>query len=142
MGIETEAIIKKEIIELHRFFEDWAKARIPENEDSLSRLKQALADDFIIITPGAQAISKHGLVEMITKGYGNFADHSQKYKIWIEDIHYRRFSGKLFLATYKEWQNVNQEVKGRLSTALFSSDSGTPGRLKWHHVHETWIQDK
>ena len=128
---------KKEIIELHQFFEDWAKGKIPQN--AIDRLHSVLASAFIIITPEAQMIRKKQLIEMIESGYGQFGTQSDQYKIWIEDVDSRKVSPDTFLSTYKEWQNINGAEQARQSTVFFQLENSQPNGLLWQHVHETWI---
>jgi len=128
---------KKEIIELHKFFEDWAKGTIQQKE--LKRLRSVLAQEFIIVTPEAQMIRKDQLIEMIESGYGKFDTHSDQYRIWIEEVSSRKVTPDTILATYKEWQNINGTEKARLSTVLFQQKDDLPNGLLWQHVHETWI---
>lgn len=43
------------------------------------------------------------------------------------------------LVTYEEWQEIGQETRGRISTALVERDPGTGG-FTWLHMHETWLE--
>jgi hypothetical protein len=47
----------------------------------------------------------------------------------------------MLLATYEEWQVIEGETRGRLSTALFRNREGTPNGIEWVHLHETWMSD-
>lgn len=128
---------KKEIIELHTFFEDWAKGKIQQKK--LRRLRSVLAPEFIIITPEAQKIRKVQLLEMIESGYSKFDTQSDQYNIWIEEVNSRQVTSNTFLSTYKEWQNINGTEQARLSTVLFQQKDDLPNGLLWQHVHETWF---
>jgi len=128
---------KKEIIELHQFFEDWAKGDIQQNE--LDRLHSVLAPEFTIVTPEAKMIRKNQLLEMIESGYSKFDTQANQYSIWIEEVSSRKVTSNTFLSTYKEWQIIDGTEQARLSTVLFQKKDNLPNGLLWQHVHETWI---
>jgi len=134
----NKANCRKEITELHRFFEDWATAQIPKSKEQVERLSGVLAPEFIIITPDAKQIDRKSLLGMIEKGYGRYRDNPEDYKIWIDDVQARKFGENSYLSTYKEGQKIKSEVKVRLSTVIFTSDASAPNGLLWQHVHETW----
>ena len=129
---------KKEIIELHRFFEEWATAKIPKTGQQLQRLSGVLAPEFVIITPGAEKIKRNSLLGMIRKGYGRYRENPDAYKIWIEDVQTRILGENSYLSTYLEGQKINDEIKVRLSTVIFTKEETASNGLLWQHVHETW----
>jgi len=128
---------KKEIIELHQFFEDWAKGDIQQNE--LDRWHCVLAPEVTIVTPEAKMIRKNQLLEMIESGYSKFDTQANQYSIWIEEVSSRKVTSNTFLSTYKEWQIIDGTEQARLSTVLFQKKDNLPNGLLWQHVHETWI---
>ena len=129
--------VQKEIVQLHEFFEAWFTGRIEQNEENLRRLADVIADEFLIVSPNANIIDKATLLTNVRKAYGSQSD--QPYSIRIENLHGRRLESQLFLAVYEEWQKVGDEDKGRLTTVVFGSKTGTPNSLEWLHVHETWL---
>ena len=62
--------------------------------------------------------------------------------IWIENFNFRQISNELFLVTYEEWQKIDTDNKGRLSTAIFQKYENKFNGINWLHVHETWLGEK
>lgn len=131
------AKVESEVIALHQFFEDWFNARIPDGDESFSRLEQSLAPDFAIVSPDGRLMERESLVKGLRGAYGT----RHGLRIWIENTQIRMGQGGLWLATYEEWQGVGNESKGRISTVLFVEDASAPGGLRWKHVHETYPPD-
>jgi len=128
--------IENEIFELHQFFQDWYNNQITPTEANFARCANVLAPDFTIIFPSGDKVSYQPLLNELWKAHNS---HSGM-RIWIENTQVLHQSGDLILATYEEWQEIENKVTTRLSTVLFQEDQSTPNRLKWLHVHETWIK--
>mmetsp|Transcript_14727 Transcript_14727/g.58912 ORF Transcript_14727/g.58912 Transcript_14727/m.58912 type:complete len:109 (+) Transcript_14727:375-701(+) len=61
-------------------------------------------------------------------------------RIWCDDVRLLQRDRGTALFSYREWQRVAGELRGRQASALFREDvAGTPNRLQWMHVHETWL---
>jgi hypothetical protein len=45
------------------------------------------------------------------------------------------------VGTYEEWQTVDGDAQGRISTAVMMPDPRMPNGLRWVHLHETWLAD-
>ena len=63
------------------------------------------------------------------------------HKIWIENLQVRHTVGSQAMVVYEEWQEIEGEARGRLSTAVLQRCEGTPNGLEWLHVHEVWLPD-
>lgn len=130
--------VEQEIVELHRFFEAWFRGRLPQDETSLARFADALADDFVIVTPDGVAIEKTEIVDAVRTSHG--VDPAAG--IWIKNVVTRTRSRTIIVATYEEWQQFGADTpRGRLSTVVLENDDGAPGELRWLHVHETWLPE-
>ena len=125
------ALVRKEIEDLHQFFEDWFTGKVGQD---ITRFSSTMASDFELIPPSGQLISRESIVSMITEGYNSQSDR----KIWVEDVKTRRL-GNHVIATYYELQTYEGEDTKRISTAIFSYDPSLPCSSLWHHVHETWV---
>ena len=131
--------IKKEIIDLHQFFEDWFNGKLKNTEEDFSRFTKVMGEGFEIISPFGTKTNRSALMEKLRNAYGLKSGSEKKYRIWIENVHTRKLEDNLFLITYKEWQEVDGVTKGRLSTAILKENSTNPNKIEWLHVHETWL---
>lgn len=126
--------IEKEIVELHQFFQDWFNGDIPADNAAFTRLTSVLAPNFKIITPDGQIIRRDALLQRLQQ-----AHQDQKgIRIWIEDVRVLQWLPQHVLVTYQEWQESENQVTVRQSSALFQETDNTPNGWRWLHVHETW----
>ena len=132
---------RREVIELHRFFQDWFRGELEPTAEAFARFDSVIAESFVIIGPGGQLFERPPLVDRLRRGHGGWRD-DEKSRIWIENVRLRHTAGELALLTYEEWQEIRGEVRGRLSSALFRACEGTPNRVEWLHVHETWLPEE
>jgi hypothetical protein len=134
--MEIESLVEKEIVDLHEFFEGWFSGRLTGNE--ISVLDDVIHDDFMLITPHADQINKSNLIEIINSNHGKTIDQ----KIWVENIQIRSTYNGVILATYTECQMKNEVETCRISSALFKKDDIARNKIKWIHLHETFIETK
>ncbi len=131
---------KKEVIELHRFFQDWNQGKLAKTEDQFRRFSGAVASDFEIVSPGGGSMSKTEILGRVREGHGS--SQGTDFRIWIENFSSRPIGDGLLLVTYEEWQSQDGKDIGRVSTAVFRREPGAPNGVVWLHVHETWLPDK
>lgn len=122
-------LVKNEIEDLHEFFTDWFNGKLEDYQ--FDRVEQALDKDFELITPRGEHFRRDQIVDLIRKAKG--ADPQRK--IWTEFISCKKF-GTIVVALYHELQDLGDKQTKRLSTAIFSIEP----KLKWLHVHETWVE--
>ena len=134
--MEIGSLVEKEIVELHEFFEGWFCGRLTGNE--ISVLDNVIHDEFILITPQADQIDKSRLKEIISSNHGKISDQ----KIWVENISIRSTFDGVILATYNECQKKNDVETCRLSSVLFKKDDSARNKIRWLHLHETFIETK
>jgi hypothetical protein len=125
----------REIEELHTFFVAWFTGTIPRTEANFARFTAAIAPDFALISPGGALLEHEDLVAWIRDAYGS----RTHFRIWIENFRLRRQLDGAAVVTYEEWQESDDGVTARLSTAVFLSDPSAPNGVRWLHVHETWM---
>ena len=132
---------KKEIIELHQFFEDWFNARIPDNDESFSRLKDSLSKEFTMITPSGTKIDRSSLLSNLKSMNGYYLKEHRPVSLWIEHISHVWVNDRFCLSNYEEWQGNKDrtEAKGRISSALFKKQEDAHNKVRWVYLHETWI---
>lgn len=127
-----------EVTELHRFFVEWMTAAVPRRAEVFSRAGNVFAPEFLIVSPRGSATARGQLIIELEGAHGA----RPGFEIWIENYQCRRVLGDLCLVTYEEWQRLNGETTGRLSSALFRRQDAAPNGVEWLHVHETWLPGK
>jgi len=132
---------RKEVLELHTFFEDWFNARLPDTDEAFSRLESVLDPDFLMITPGAKKIPYTTLLHNLRTMTRYYTPAEKPSSIWIRNIEAEKISESLCLVLYEEWQGNREKTdgKGRVSTAIFKKSRHSPNNVSWLHLHETWI---
>lgn len=126
---------KREVEELHHFFEQWFTGQL-STESEFERLTCVLAPGFELIAPHGARAPREGVLSGVKNTLGVFAADAQSFRIWIENVQLRHHEGDLCLVTYEEWQEHNGKTNGRLSTALFRNQANTPNGVAWLHLHE------
>lgn len=131
------AACRAEIVGLHDFFERWFEGRLPDEDDAFARVADALAEGFELIDPDGSRRDREEILVSIRSGHGSHAASGRSFGIRIENVEARALGEGLALATYEEWQSVDGEENGRVSSALFGSDPDAPDGVAWLHLHET-----
>jgi len=124
-----------EITQLHQFFQDWFNGKIPPTQVNFSRFTGILDPNFKIIPPSGQIIHRKDLLDSVWKSHHSHSD----IRIWIKEIQIQRLNNEIFLALYKEWQEIDRQESTRQSSALFRLAESTPNGVLWIQVQETWI---
>ncbi|MCB9137863.1 MAG: hypothetical protein H6642_05900 [Caldilineaceae bacterium] len=123
-----------EVEDLHRFFEDWFKGRLPQTADAFKRFDAAVAPEFQLITPAGEKIGGPALRDWIWSIHGT----RQNTSMWVDEAEGAAARPGLVLVTYREWQDGPDGESVRLSSALLEEDERAPNGVRWVHVHETW----
>ncbi len=126
-----------EVVELHRFFQDWFNAELAGDAAGFARFEQVLAEDFEIIGPTGDRMERAGVLAAVRSGHGRDAEGS--FAIEVKGVRSRTVGDGLVLVTYEEHQTTGGEHKGWLSSALFRARKGRPNGVEWLHVHETYL---
>lgn len=140
-GDSMEVRCQEEVHELHQFFQDWFNAVLPPTEDAFQRFESVMAERFLIISPEGVLTEREELVDRLRDAHGIWRQNSQPGRIWIENLQVRHVVGAQAMVLYEEWQEIEGEVRGRLSTAILQGLEGTPNGVEWLHVHEVWMPD-
>ena len=127
---------KKEIISLHRFFEQWFKGNVPDDEKTFSRISGVLDEEFLMISPSGKITDKPALIAGLKLAHNRWETGD----IQIKNMMGKVLSGDFTLMIYEEWQNSPQEITSRLSSALFKKDEKALHGVRWLHLHEVWIR--
>jgi hypothetical protein len=124
-----------EVINLHKFIQDWMTGSVPKTEEVYSCFRDALDLDFVIVHPTGIAESREELVKSFWSAHGV---QKNNFTIEIRNLNLRLTFGDFALATYEEWQFGNTTT-GRVSSVLFRKPVKA-GRIRWMHLHETWVE--
>jgi hypothetical protein len=127
--------IENEINDLHQFFQDWYNNQLSPTDENFARCMNVLHPNFRIIFPNGDQVQYQTLLEILRNAHGSRINM----RIWIKHIQVLHQIGELVLATYEEWQEIDDQLNARLSTVLFQKAPKTPNGLHWLHIHETWI---
>ena len=134
-----EESCKNEVIELHKFFEQWFKAEIENSSEFFARFESVISKEFLLIMPTGKTTTREEIIKQIRNGYGSRKDDEVPYRLWVKDIQCRMIEGNLCLVTYEEWGEIRSKINARLSSALFRKKNGTANSVEWVHVHEVYI---
>ena len=127
--------VENEIVALHRFFEDWFNARLPQTKDAFKTMDQVMEEEFVIVMPDGRSVDRNPLLDLLYSAHGKRAG----IEIWIEDVKPLIQEGGVTVAEYQEWQTEKGETTSRISTVVFRDSPETPNGLSWLRVHETWF---
>ena len=135
-----EALAKLEVVELHRFIEDWSNARLDDTDQAYERFASALAPDFVLISPDGSVARRDGIVGGFRAAYGRWlASGEGGGRIEIREVELRALSPPLAVVSYQEWHFVGDQEQGRVSTVVLRQKEGAPGGVEWVHLHEVGI---
>ena len=132
---------RTEVEQLHVFFVGWMGGTIEADPGAFRRLDDVLAAEFEMVSPDGEQITRDQLVAGLMAAHGVHAGRTRPFRIRITNYRGLSLSNDMHLATYEEWQVIDGETRGRLSTALFRNRKGTPNGVEWVHLHETWMTD-
>jgi len=135
MTISDDA--EREVRAFHEFLEDWLTGRLPEDDGD--RADAVIPDDFEILSPTGERRSGSTLRADLRGARGAFADSDPAFEIRIGSFRRRDERERTCLVTYEEWQRVDGEWDGRVSSALFRRADDAPNGVEWVHLHETWL---
>jgi hypothetical protein len=130
-------ICRHEIEELHQFFQDWFNGDLPETDANFARFSDVMANDFEMVSPNGRSVPITLLQPALRQRYNSW----QNGRIWIENVRVHWQKGDLLLMVYEEWQAVDGEENGRLSSVLLQQQTNLPNNLLWLYVHETWLPE-
>jgi hypothetical protein len=128
---------RREISDLHAFFEEWFTGRIAATEENWARLSGVLAEGFELICPRGTVSGRGDLLERLRLEHA--ARTEGALRIWTENVRGRSIGDGLSVVVYEEWQEADGRRNGRRSSAVFRERAGTPNGVEWVHLHEVAI---
>ena len=132
--MEMKEQCRREVVELHAFFEAWYRGALPETDEAFDRFASVLAPGFHIVSPDGRVHDREMALAGVRGGYGK-----RGIRIRIEGCVHRVSEGETILATYEEWQEEGEAMRGWVSSVLFRVNGGAPNGIEWLHVHETYL---
>ncbi|NJN83341.1 MAG: DUF4440 domain-containing protein [Caldilineaceae bacterium] len=126
---------RSEIKQLHRFFEQWFQATIPNTDEAFARLPAVIHPSFALISPEGSRTERQALLTWIRNTHGA----RPSLRLWTEQIEPVYVETDLALLVYHEWQEGEAARSARISSALFRRAADAPCGVQWVHVHETWL---
>ena len=139
-GASMEERCHREVLDLHRFFQDWFNGALEPSDEEFARFAGVMAEGFTIISPSGRTSERGPLLEGLRGAHGRWSDRPGR--IWIEDFKLHHLAENAALVTYEEWQESAEGTRGRLSTGLFEPSAEAPNGVVWLHVHETWLEPR
>jgi hypothetical protein len=125
-----------EVVNLHRFFQEWLAGRLADRDSVFERCALAMAPQFELITPSGERFDRSALCASLRGANGS---RGPDFKLWVDGMVTRPIAGGVHLVTYEEWQMLDGATRGRLSSALLADSAAAPDGIEWWHVHETWL---
>ncbi len=125
---------RREVTELHGFFEGWFNGTLAATEESFNRFSSVMAPGFEIIFPNSRAMGRDELLAHVRGAHGLYAPGGKR--IRVENCICRAIAPTMRLVTYEEWIDGPEGSNGRLSSAVMRLKEGTPNGVEWLHVHE------
>ncbi len=132
--------VTAEIHDLHAFFVGWFRGELPAEPDGLRRFLEVTDADFVLVPPTGLRVQQAPLCAALTASHAT--RRGQVFRIEARVREVREIGPGLAVAWYEEWQTTGEGERGRISSALFAADPGTPHGVRWLHVHETWLPTK
>ncbi len=126
---------RREIVELHQFFEDWISGKLPKDKKTFTRFIDATAPGMMLVSTDGQVLDYDQLVDWIYNAHGS----EPEFALWVEVIEPHGIFDSVALLTYQEWQERTGGRNVRRSTVLFEKNQDAPNGVRWLHVHETYI---
>lgn len=126
---------KKEVFDLHRYFQDWFRGDIANNSGNQQRLSNSFDPLCELVTPNGSIDSFDAINGRFMEAYKVFPDA----KVWIDGFVPMSVTEDRVLVKYKEWREIDGVTTVRMSSCLFSKEDTAPNGVKWLYIHETWL---
>ncbi|MGI9605191.1 MAG: DUF4440 domain-containing protein [Acidimicrobiales bacterium] len=122
---------RREVDELHQFFEDWFHGR----PASIDRFVSVLADEFEMIDPRGGRHDRATIIAMIEHARGS----EDSVRIRVSDHQLVAASGEVLVGRYVEHHEDSSDPSRRVSTVVFELSAAAPNGVRWRSVHETFL---
>ncbi len=120
---------RSEVEGLHAFFQSWYRGT---DSASLERVATALADEFELVSPTDELISRNLLLEQLSGERGAYPDLT----ISIEHIAAHPTGPDAVALEYIEQHVENGQIDRRACRALLRRNPHAPGSVQWLSIYE------
>ena len=126
--------VRKEVLELHHFFERWFNGIPPKSEEAFARVTSVWFEPFSLIDPRNKI---HDAASLLTETF-NFHGAFPHLKIGIHDLSVRAaVDSNVAIACYEEWHIDTLEKEIRTCSATLVRHAPGPLGVKWLHINES-----
>ena len=132
----------REVEELHRFFEDWYRGRLANDDAAFERFSGVLGEGFEIVWPSGERSPRPSLITRLRGAWGSDRKATMPMEIVLRNVRTRPVGANSILVSYEEWHRRGDKAEGRISSALLREAPRTPNGVEWLHVHETSITER
>lgn len=132
--MDIQARCRKEVAELHEFFQQWFKGDLPDTDEAFERFPSVINESFHIVSPSGRITPAEQIIPAVRS-----AHNSGEILIWIDNHTHMMTLGDVALVTFEESQSRDDDTRVLFSSALLREKEGTLNGLEWLHVHETWM---
>ena len=123
---------RKEISELHAFFEAWYRGVINNSDSVFHRLSDVLAPEYMLITSDGHVLDREQVLSFLRSAYAAKPDID----ICAKNIQLRIESGEILLITYEEHGTTENKTRATLISAILRKNPVKPNDVEWLHIHE------
>ena len=127
-----------ETVELHDFLADWFTGRLPQTQEAFARFDDAIAQDFVIVSPNGSVAERSSIVGAVYDDWGRWKGDDSA-AIEVKNARFRHRGKGLSVVTYEEWQTTKNGTVVRLSSVVLRNNKKAPLGVEWVHLHETWM---
>ena len=122
-----------EVVRQHVVIEQWLSG---SDRAAFDAFVAALGDEFAIVTPDGETVSKAALVDGFARAFGA----SPGLKIEVREARTIATSAQVVVVRYEEWQSMCEHPNQRVSTAVFTPRDSAPLGWAWIALHESWLE--
>jgi hypothetical protein len=131
--------VRREIDDIHAFFENWFGGRVPQDERQFERFRRALAPSFSQVNPEGRLRDAGTILRDVWNNWHWFPGDPQ-FRIWIANTSIRHvLPGDHVVAVYEEWHHYKDKDIGRACTAVLRPDASAPNGVLWLQMHESMM---
>ena len=126
-----------EVVDLHRFFQDWFNGAVPKSEKVFRRVEVAWPEPFTLVDPKNGIHASASLLRDTFNLHGAFPE----LRIQIRALAISEIPDTLVaVARYEEWHVDENETEGRMCSATLLRQSEASAEVRWVHIHESKLK--
>jgi hypothetical protein len=123
----------------HSHLADWFRDPDNASAESETRSGEVLAEDFSLVRPNGQIMTRNSLLARLRAAGGCFSSCTS-FDLRVEKPVAKALGTDHCLVTYEVWRERDGVADGRVLSVILGKRPGLPSGLEWVHVQETWIE--